>query len=168
MVSRTSSQYWSCCWPLLRLLTPRLTVSWKRHEDSLSIIDITTAPGPLTMMFQKQQRKPIVHTLVQSECSWDGTAYDSYPAGRPELAVLKIDIPARTVLPWHTHPMPNVGYVVSGVLIVERKADRKKHRFGPGEAVPEMVDTPHRGYTEDKPVQLIVFYCGTRDLPLSL
>lgn len=130
-------------------------------------VTLFAAIFPLTTFCKAQQTGPKIETLLQSERSWDGVAYDSYPAGRPELTVLRITIPPHTALPWHTHPMPNVGYVVSGQLTVERKTGGKKQRFGPGEAIPEMVDALHRGYTEDEPVLLIVIYAGRKDMPLS-
>jgi quercetin dioxygenase-like cupin family protein len=38
----------------------------------------------------------------------------AYPAGRPELSVLKIAIPPHSQLKWHTHPMPNIAYILIG------------------------------------------------------
>jgi quercetin dioxygenase-like cupin family protein len=105
--------------------------------------------------------------LLQSSSSWDGKPYTAYPAGRPELSVLKITIPPHTQLKWHTHPMPNAAYILSGELTAERQEDGKKQHFGAGEVVPEMVDALHRGVTEDAPVTLIVFYTGTEGMPLS-
>jgi quercetin dioxygenase-like cupin family protein len=60
-------------------------------------------------------------TLLQSRSSWDGQPYVAYPAGRPELSVPKITIPPHTQLKWHTHPMPNAAYILSGELALERK-----------------------------------------------
>ena len=106
-------------------------------------------------------------TLLQSRSSWDGQPYVAYPAGRPELSVLKITIPPHTQLKWHTHPMPNAAYILSGELALERKEDGKKQHYTAGQVVPEMVDALHRGMTGDAPVTLIVFYAGTEGMPLS-
>ena len=106
-------------------------------------------------------------TLLQSSSSWDGAPYTTYPAGQPELSVLKMIIPPHTQLQWHTHPMPNAAYILSGELTVERKADGKIHHFTAGQVVAEMVDALHRGVTGDAPVTLIVFYAGTEGMPLS-
>ena len=62
--------------------------------------------------------------LLKTERSWDGTLYKSYPAGQPQLTVLKIVIPAHTPLPWHIHSMPNAAYVLSGTLHVESRDGR--------------------------------------------
>jgi quercetin dioxygenase-like cupin family protein len=106
-------------------------------------------------------------TLLQSSSSWDGEPYTTYPAGRPELSVLKITIPPHTQLDWHTHPMPNAGYILSGALTVEKKEDGKTQRFTAGQVVAETVDALHRGVTGDAPVTLIVFYAGIEGMPLS-
>jgi quercetin dioxygenase-like cupin family protein len=125
------------------------------------------------MLFQQgnvvAEQQPAIQseTLLQSRSSWDGQPYVAYPAGQPELSVLKITIPPHTQLKWHAHPMPNVAYILSGELTLERKKDGKKQHFIAGQAVPEMIDVLHRGVTGEAPVTLIVFYAGTEGMPLS-
>ena len=109
-----------------------------------------------------------IETLMQSSSSWDGQPYKTYPAGPPELTMLKITIPANTGLPWHTHPMPNAAYVLSGALTVQKKETGETKLLIAGQVLPEMVDELHRGYTGDTPVVLIVFYAGTKGMPLSV
>lgn len=104
-------------------------------------------------------------TLLRANSSWDGVAYSAYPAGQPELSVVRLTIPAHTALPWHTHPMPNAAYVVSGSITVEKQSDGSRRTLRTGEVLAEMVDTPHRGVTGDDPVVLMVFYAGSPDLP---
>ena len=100
--------------------------------------------------------------LLKTEKSWDGVKYAAYPAGQPEITVLKFVIPAHTTLPWHTHPMPNAAYIVTGTLEVEN-ADQTQHRIlKAGDVLPEMVNQVHRGRTGDQPVELIVFYAGAK------
>ena len=108
-----------------------------------------------------------VETLLKTEASWDGTPYERYPDGAPELTVLKITIPPRTALAWHRHPMPNAAYVVSGELLVEKRDGGQTIRLVAGDVLPEMVEGVHRGVTGDVPVVLIVFYAGARGLPVS-
>ena len=105
--------------------------------------------------------------LLQSTTSWDGTAYGHYPDGQPEISVPKITIPAHTALQWHTHPMPNAGYVLSGELTVEKKETGEKRVLTAGQVLPEMVNSVHRGRAGDSPVVLIVFYAGVKGMPLS-
>jgi quercetin dioxygenase-like cupin family protein len=106
-------------------------------------------------------------TLMRTDKSWDGQPYQAYPKGSPELTMLKITIPAHTELPWHTHPMPNAGYVLSGELTVQKKSTGEKKLLTAGQVLPEMVNELHRGFTGDSSAELIVFYAGTKGMPLS-
>ncbi|MGF6098628.1 cupin domain-containing protein [Pseudomonas sp. 18175] len=105
--------------------------------------------------------------LLQSRESWDGTPYNAYPAGAPELTLLKLKIPANTQLPWHSHPMPNAAYIVSGELTVETREGGLKRTLKQGQTLAEMVGTVHRGTTGDAPVELLVFYAGEPGMALS-
>ena len=105
-------------------------------------------------------------TLIQSTSSWDGKPYNPYPAGPPQITILKITIAPHTALKWHSHPMPNAGYILSGKLTIEKEDGTKQH-FVAGQAVTETVNSVHRGITGSEPTVLIVFYPGTPGLPLS-
>lgn len=105
-----------------------------------------------------------IETLIQTTSSWDGTPYKAYPAGQPQITVLKYTIAPHTTMKWHTHPMPNAGYILSGELTVEKKDGTKKH-FVAGQVVAETVDSVHRGITGDEPVVILVFYPGTPGMP---
>jgi quercetin dioxygenase-like cupin family protein len=63
--------------------------------------------------------------------------------------------------------MPNAAYVLSGEITVEKKSTGEKKLITKGQVLPEMVNALHRGVTGDAPVVLIVFYAGTKGLPLS-
>ena len=104
--------------------------------------------------------------LIQSTSSWDGTPYTSYPAGRPQVTILKITIAPHTTMKWHSHPLPIAGYILSGELTIE-KADGTKQHFVAGQAVTETVSRVHRGITGAEPTVLIVFCPGTPGLPIS-
>lgn len=108
-----------------------------------------------------------VETLSKTSSAWDGEAYTAYPTGTPEVTVLKITIPAHSELPWHTHPMENTGYILSGELTLEKKDNGQKMVFKPGQVVNETIGEVHRGLTGDEPVVLIVFYAGQKGMPLS-
>ena len=105
--------------------------------------------------------------LTSGSTSWDGTPYPAYPAGAPELTVLKITIGAHATLPWHSHPIPNAAYVVSGELTVEKLDTGEKKVLTAGQVLPELVGQVHRGIAGDQPVVLIVFYAGSKGIPLS-
>ena len=116
-----------------------------------------------------QHRQPAARsqTLLRASSSWDGKPYNSYPLGQPELSILKITLAPHTELEWHSHPMPNAAYIVSGELTLERKKNGKKKRFTAGQAVSETVDTLHRGVAGTEPVVLIVFYAGSPGVPFT-
>ena len=67
--------------------------------------------------------------LIQSTSSWDGTPYISYPAGRPEVTILKITIAPHTTMKWHSHPLPIAGYILSGELTIEKEDGTKQHSW---------------------------------------
>ena len=82
---------------------------------------------------ENSQRAVRSETLLRTGSSWDGEPYKSYPAGRPELSILKITLAPHTKLEWHSHPIPNAAYIVSGELTLERKKDGKKQQFAAGQ-----------------------------------
>ncbi len=107
-----------------------------------------------------------IQELMRVETSWNGVAYGAYPEGIAEPVVAKITIPAHKELTWHSHPMPSFAYVLSGEIMVEDKEGRRKH-FTQGQVMPETVNTAHRGIVGDQPATFIVFYAGTKGMPLS-
>ena len=116
---------------------------------------------------ENNQRAVQSETLLRTGSSWNGEPYKSYPSGQPELSILKITLAPHTELEWHSHPIPNAAYILSGELTLERKKDGRKQHFTAGQAVSETVDTLHRGLTGDETVELIVFYAGGPGVPLT-
>ena len=109
-----------------------------------------------------------VEQLLQTTQAWDGSPYSRYPAGPPQLTVLRITIPPHTALHWHHHPVISVAYVLAGHLTVEKRETGERTVVQPGQAVAETVDLTHRGFTTDEPVELIVFYAGQVGVPLTI
>ena len=109
-----------------------------------------------------------VEQILQTTQSWDGTNYQSYPTGQPQLTVLRIKVPPNTALHWHHHPVISVGYVLSGELTLEKKATGERTIVHPGQALAETVQTTHRGFTTNEPVELVVFYAGQVGLPITI
>jgi quercetin dioxygenase-like cupin family protein len=109
----------------------------------------------------------MVEKLLETEKSWDGTRYQTYPSGTPQLSVLKIIIPPNTALDWHQHSIPNAAYIQSGELTVEKRSTGEQRILKAGEVLAEMVNTDHRGYTGSEGTTLIVFYAGQKGIPLS-
>jgi quercetin dioxygenase-like cupin family protein len=106
--------------------------------------------------------------LLQADHSWNGVAYTRYPKGRPELTMLKLTIPPHTALPWHRHPVPNAGYVLSGQLTLQDRQSGKSRTFHEGQAFAETVDDVHRGVSGDAPLVLLITYAGTPGTPTSI
>jgi len=105
--------------------------------------------------------------LLKSTTSWDGKPLQ-YPAGQAEVSMLRVEIAVGGETGWHLHPVPNVGIVMQGTLEVSLKDGRTK-RLGPGEALPEVVDTLHNGRNVGPdPVHLIVFYAGAVGTSLTV
>jgi quercetin dioxygenase-like cupin family protein len=106
--------------------------------------------------------------LLQTTESWNGKPYTHYPAGQPQLTTIKLTIAPHTVLPWHTHPFPNVVYVLSGTLTLHDKASGNTLVVHQGQAVGESVDDVHRGESGDEPTVLLITYAGTPGVPTSV
>jgi quercetin dioxygenase-like cupin family protein len=115
-----------------------------------------------------REPKAEVAQLLQTTGSWDGTQYGPYPTGQPQITVLRIRIPANTSLDWHLHPVISAGYVLSGTLYLEKKATGEQKEFHAGEALTEMVQSVHRGFTKSDPVELVVFYAGQVGVPITV
>ena len=107
-------------------------------------------------------------TLLQTTQSWNGKPYTHYPKGQPQLTTLKVTIAPHTSLPWHSHPIPNVVYVLSGTLTLHDRAGGKTLVVHQGQAVAESVDDVHRGEAGDEPAVLLITYAGTPGVPTSV
>lgn len=85
-------------------------------------------------------------------------AYPKY--GRPEVTALEVEIPPGRETGWHRHPVPGLGYILTGTLTVDM-ADGRRFRLAPGQAVVESLDALHNGRNLGrKPVRLVVFFTG--------
>ncbi|RDS86901.1 cupin domain-containing protein [Dyella psychrodurans] len=136
------------------------------HKRSFAALIVFLIPL-LTPVHAQTVSSAHADILVKSDSSWNGKPYTAYPQGRPQLTLLKMTIPAHTALPWHVHPMPNAGYVLSGQLTIEDRATGKKQTFQAGQAFTESVNDVHRGVSGDQPTVLLITYSGTPGLPTS-
>jgi quercetin dioxygenase-like cupin family protein len=139
---------------------------------ALTAIIAATSLSSLSIAFAQSGTDKVAaaqrEVLLQADHSWNGVPYTQYPKGRPELTMLKLTLAPHSVLPWHTHPFPNAGYVLSGTLTVHDKVSGKTRVFHQGEAFAETVNDVHRGETGDEPVVLLVTYSGTPGTPTSI
>ena len=106
--------------------------------------------------------------LLSTTESWNGKPYLHYPTGQPQLTTIKLTLAPHTVLPWHTHPIPNSVYVLSGTLTLRDRDDGKSLIVYQGQAVGESVDVVHRGESGDEPTVLLITYAGTSGVPTSV
>ena len=109
-----------------------------------------------------------VDTLVKTSSSWDGEALPDYAEGTPEITILKITIPKGVQLPLHKHPVINAGLLLAGELTVVTEENERLH-LKAGDSIVEVVNKGHYGKNEgDKPAEIIVFYAGIVDTPITI
>jgi|SaaInlStandDraft_6_1057023.scaffolds.fasta_scaffold168828_1 quercetin dioxygenase-like cupin family protein len=107
--------------------------------------------------------KPInIDMLKKSSKSWDGKNI-TYPIGNEEITAIKIDLAPNAKLPFHCHPYPTIGYVISGSIEVE-KQDGNSMVFKKGDVIFELVKSWHRGRNPSNinKAEIIVFYIGQK------
>ena len=138
---------------------------------SIGIAAIVTGAS-LTAVFAQNGANRVAsgqrEILLQTTQSWNGKPYTHYPTGHPQLTTIKLTIAPHTALPWHTHPFPNVVYVLSGTLTLHDKASGKTQVVHQGQAVGESVDDVHRGESGDEPTVLLITYAGTPGVSTSV
>ncbi len=113
----------------------------------------------------KEAGQIAVETLVKSTQSWNGDTLPPYPAGQPEVTILRITIPAGQRLPMHEHTVINAGVLLKGELRVTMKDGQTKD-LKAGDPLIELVDQWHYGEnfgTED--AQIVVVYAGIEGKP---
>jgi quercetin dioxygenase-like cupin family protein len=159
VLAQTSMRPWWYAWSNLLSMNSRL----KLLVIPLSLI-ATLAPS------QVKAREPQVEVqqVLQTTKAWDGSDYQSYPTGQPQITVLRIKIPPHTALHWHYHPVISAGYILSGELTVEKQGTNEHITVHAGQALTETVRTTHRGFTTDQPAELVVFYAGQAGLPITV
>ncbi len=106
--------------------------------------------------------------LTETTKSWNGDLLPAYPEGNPKITVLKITIPPKTTLHKHYHPVINSGILLKGKLKVV-DIDGNILYLKAGDVIVELVNKIHYGVNEgNKPVEIVVFYAGTEDLPITV
>lgn len=127
----------------------------------LCVSVIATASG------QPAARTEVVK-LVESSKSWNGAPLPGYPAGTPQVTILKITIPPQTALKTHKHPVINAGVVLKGELTVSTETGETMI-IKAGEPIVELVNIWHYGKNDGRePVELIVFYAGVEGTPITV
>lgn len=116
----------------------------------------------------QQNNSAVVETLAQTTMSWDGNELPNYAEGKPEITILRITIPPGVELPAHKHPVINAGILLKGKLTVITENSDTLHLTA-GESIVEVVNRWHYGKNDgSEPVEIIVFYAGIKDEPVTL
>jgi quercetin dioxygenase-like cupin family protein len=109
-----------------------------------------------------------VDVLAKTSVSWDGTALPNYPKGKPEITILRIQIPPKVQLPLHEHPVINAGVLLKGELTVVTK-DHEILHLKAGDSIVELVNKWHYGINEsNESAEIIVFYAGVQGSPITI
>lgn len=101
--------------------------------------------------------------LLKATESWDGGEI-AYPDGKAEISAQILRLKEGSAAPFHCHPVPTMGYVLSGTAEIET-TDGDKTVIGPGEPLVEVMRTVHRGIALNGPVEILVFYAGAEHVP---
>jgi quercetin dioxygenase-like cupin family protein len=144
-----------------------LQIDWLK-TNLICWLAVSLAPWCIATELPATQSQVKVVKLLETTHSWDGVKYTAYPTGQPQVTLLKISIPPHTTLDWHHHPVINVAYVLSGTLVVQKRGSGERTTLHAGQALAETVQTVHRGYSLNEPVELIVFYAGRPGLPVTV
>ena len=109
-----------------------------------------------------------VVTLLQTTFNATGQAI-AYPSGgTPEVTAILVEMAPGESTGWHQHPIPLLGYILSGELTVYQ-ADGQKRVVPAGQVSLESVDHVHQGINEGLvPVKMIVFAVGLKDVPMTI
>ncbi len=122
----------------------------------------------LVFCHSEQHTETKVISLLETSESWNGVALPDYPEGKPRITVLRVVIPPKTQLPMHKHSGISAGVVLKGELAITTDSGETL-RLQAGDAVSEVVDTWHYGTNSGiEPAEVIVFYAGTEDGPITV
>ena len=106
--------------------------------------------------------------LLKTTSTWDKAEYKKLKIKKPEVTVLRIYIEPGEKLSMHKHDLVNVAYVNKGTLTVITDKN-EQITIREGDCLPELIGKYHYGQnTRDDQVELIVFYVGEKDTPLSV
>lgn len=109
-----------------------------------------------------------VNVLAKTSVSWNGTDLPNYPQGKPEITILRVQIPPKVQLPLHEHPVINAGVLLKGELTVVTK-DKETLHLKAGDSIVEVVNKWHYGINEgNETAEIIIFYAGVQGSPITI
>jgi quercetin dioxygenase-like cupin family protein len=109
-----------------------------------------------------------VRTLFHSTLNSTGQAIEYPREGTPEVTALLVEMAPGEETGWHSHPVPLLGYLISGQLTVVQVTGEKRI-VRAGEVSLESVGVVHNGINEGAvPCEMIVFVVGLKDVPFTI
>jgi len=108
--------------------------------------------------------KPLLQTTVNSI----GQPIEYPKGGAPEISALLIEMAPGEETGWHSHPVPLIGYIMSGELTVYQRTGHK--RVVPaGQNSFESVGVVHNGVNEGSvPCRMIVYVLGLKGVAFTI
>ena len=120
---------------------------------------------PVTASGDEYAGQITVRQIAKTTVTANGQPIEYLRTDKPEVTAVIVEIPPGGETGWHLHPVPLYGYVVSGTLEM-RTENGDVHTYHAGDAIIEMVDTPHNGENRGTtPVKLLGFYTGGFGIP---
>ena len=109
-----------------------------------------------------------VQTLLQTTFNSVGQPIAYPESGTPEITALLIEMAPGEETGWHLHPVPLVGYIMTGELTVYQITGEK--RVVPaGHNSLESIGAIHNGVNEGSvPCKMIVYVLGLKDMPFTI
>lgn len=110
----------------------------------------------------------VIEPLLRTSMTSSGQPIAYPQTSAPLVTAVKVTIPPGASTGWHEHPFPCYAYMLSGTLNVELEG-KPAHVLLPGEAMVEVVNTPHNGINKGtEPVVLVMFATGEVGKPISI
>ncbi len=132
----------------------------RSHASLISIVGVGILCSFPSIALADKPPAIKVKTLAKSTTSWNGDTLPAYPAGQPEVTVLRITIPPGMQLPLHEHPVINAGVLVKGELQINTK-DGESKLLKAGDALIELVNEWHYGANNSaEDAVIFVVYAG--------
>ncbi|MBT8139517.1 MAG: cupin domain-containing protein [Gammaproteobacteria bacterium] len=105
----------------------------------------------------------VPNELLRTSKTWEGGEI-VYPSGEPQVTSVKLSIAQGQTTAFHCHPVPTLGYILTGKVKVETPSG-KHVILNKGESAVEVMRTLHRATALGGPVEIIVFYAGAKSIP---
>jgi quercetin dioxygenase-like cupin family protein len=109
-----------------------------------------------------------IQPLLQTTVNSIGQAIEYPRDGAPEITALLIEMAPGEETGWHSHPVPLVGYIMSGELTVYQITGDKRV-VSAGQNSLESVGVVHNGVNEGiVPCKMIVYVLGLKGVPFTV